>query len=117
MRLTPSATLLIKAVSFQMPQDLALNHVAQGISAHPLEEPEALEEPEQAPLEVPEAPPVVGPKCPRGCTMSAIVMEEEMWCDKCSNALPAGAEAFNCQRLSAFGWLLHLRRRLRLRAV
>lgn len=82
--LTPSATLLIK-----------------GISAVPDEPVEpAAEEGGEGAVELPPAPPAESadaPKCPRGCVMATMPVEEEIWCDRCSKALPVGTSAFNCQ--------------------
>lgn len=81
--LTPSATLLIKGVSAEAP-------------AAPVEAP--VEEPGEVPgaVEEPEAVEQAAAPCPRNHPMVCVPIEEEMWCDRCSKALPIGSTAWNC---------------------
>ncbi|CAJ1362142.1 unnamed protein product, partial [Effrenium voratum] len=45
---------------------------------------------------VPDAEGVGGPPCPRGHGMAVLQPSEEMWCDKCSQALGPGSTAYTC---------------------
>jgi len=78
--LTPSATLLIK-----------------GICAEGVEIPRVpVEVHEETSPPLPERSLEEISKCPRGCTMTTMRVEEEMWCDKCSKALPTSSTAWYC---------------------
>jgi len=82
--LAPSATLLIKGLPDDRPDP------AEQTPPEPADE-------VPADTSMSGAGPAESPCCPRGHAMAALVMEEEMWCDKCGQGLAVGASAWNCQ--------------------
>lgn len=78
--LTPSATLLIKGVSAEAEPSEPVGAVP-GVET--MQEEPRCEAPPSAP-------------CPRNHPMVCVPIEEEMWCDRCSKALPIGSTAWNC---------------------
>jgi len=82
--LAPSATLLIKGLPDDRPDP------AEATPPEPAEE-------DPADTAMPGAGPAESPCCPKGHAMAAMVMEEEMWCDKTGQALPVGASAWYCK--------------------